>query len=126
MNKRYQASIINHKNGNFQNNCVANLERIFINTSVVSDGGNFTDKKRNTKEIQEYLREASDKAWLSHSRLCENEEIENQRIENVTRILEQYRDIPDDGYTEWECGYWNGIMSALRWALGDDRDFLDT
>lgn len=40
-------------------------------------------------------------------------------------ILNAYDDIPDDGYDDWECGYWNGILGAMRWVLGEDRDFLD-
>jgi hypothetical protein len=29
----------------------------------------------------------------------------------------------DSGY---ELGFWEGKLSALRWVLGDDWDFLDT
>jgi hypothetical protein len=27
---------------------------------------------------------------------------------------------------DFKRGMWNGKLSALRWALGEDRDFLDT
>ena len=60
------------------------------------------------------------------SRPCDNPEIESRRIATIDRIFSTYNDIPEDGYTDWECGYWNGIMGALRWVLGDDKDFLDT
>ena len=37
-----------------------------------------------------------------------------------------YDDIPEDGYDTWERGYWNGIMGALRWVIGLEKNFLDT
>lgn len=49
-----------------------------------------------------------------------------RRIKNIRRILSTYNDIPKDGYTDWERGYWNGIMGALRWVLGDEKDTLHT
>lgn len=33
---------------------------------------------------------------------------------------------PEDPLDGMEYEYWVGIMSALRWVLGDDRHFLDT
>jgi hypothetical protein len=31
--------------------------------------------------------------------------------------------LPED---DWEFGYWNGKLAALRWVLGSEWDFLDT
>ena len=82
--------------------------------------------RRKTKEITKYLDEAFDKVWLMRTRECENEEIENRRVENIRRILKEYNDIPD-GYSDWECGYWNGVLGTLRWVLGEEeKDNLDT
>lgn len=82
---------------------------------------------RDREEIGAYLDEASDKVWLMRSRPCsENPAIEKDRRAAVQRILETYDDIPKRGYSDWECGYWNGILGALRWVLGDEKDFLDT
>lgn len=81
---------------------------------------------REREEIEEYRNEAFDKVWLMRSHPCENPKIEADRMKAVRRILRSYKDIPNGGYTDWECGYWNGIMGALRWVLGDEKDFLDT
>lgn len=82
---------------------------------------------RDEDEIVKYCREAEDKVWLMRTRPCdEYPDIEADRQIAVKRILNTYNDIPREGYTDWECGYWNGIMGALRWVLGDDKDFLDT
>lgn len=124
--KREMAYVINHRNGNFKNNSVDNLEYTFINTSAASEGNCYSDGIRNDEEIGDYLAEACDKAWLSHTTPCTREDIESDRLRNIERILNSYPDIPEDGYTEWERGYWNGIMGALRWVLGEEKDFLDT
>lgn len=81
---------------------------------------------RKRKEIEQYCKEAFDKVWLMRSRPVENEEIESRRIAAVKRILCTYDDIPENGYSDWECGYWNGILGALNWVMGEERDFLDT
>lgn len=86
-------------------------------------------RKRN--EIEDYLDEATDKVWLMRSRKIPDPSLEARRLGKVEYILEKYPDIPIDSrgclnFTDWDCGYWNGIMGALRWMLGDDKDFLDT
>lgn len=82
--------------------------------------------KRREKEILKYLDEAFDKVWLTRTHECDIPEIEEKRLENIQRIFATYNDIPEGRYNDWECGYWNGIMGALRWVLGDEKDFLDT
>lgn len=82
---------------------------------------------RDRDEIYEYEKEASDKVWLM--RTCNIARRKPQYEVSrpaMNRILSTYNDIPRDGYSTWECGYWNGIMGALRWVLGDEKDFLDT
>lgn len=82
---------------------------------------------RSEDEISAYTEEATDKVWLMR-----NYDIRDKRPayecsrKGAERILKTYDDIPDDGYDTWECGYWNGIMSALRWVMGDEKDNLDT
>ena len=81
---------------------------------------------RRVKEIKKYMDEAFDKVWLMRTHPCDNPSIEKERTKNVQRILETYDDIPEDEYTNWESGYWCGILAALRWVLGDEKNFLDT
>lgn len=81
---------------------------------------------RSREEIEEYENEALNKVWLMRSRPCDIPDIEERRVAGIERVLNSYNDIPEDGYTDWECGYWNGIMGALRWVMGDEKDFLDT
>lgn len=82
---------------------------------------------RSRDEIGNYLREAEDKAWLMCC--CD---IANRKPKHgasttaMNRILNAYDDIPKEGYDAWNCGYWNGIMGALRWILGDEKNYLDT
>lgn len=83
-------------------------------------------KRRTISEIIEYQDEAFDKVWLMRTRPCEDPDTEKRRVDAIERIFNAYDDIPENGYTDWECGYWNGIMGALRWVLGSDKDELDT
>lgn len=82
---------------------------------------------RSRDEINEYELEASEKVWLMRScYISRKEPVHEVARPAMERILSTYSDIPEDGYDTWECGYWNGIMAALRWVLGDDKNFLDT
>ena len=82
---------------------------------------------RSKQEIQNYKNEAFEKVWLMRTRPCDNEEFEARRQEEIKRILDTYDDIPKEGYSDWECGFWNGVMATCRWVLGDEKkDNLDT
>lgn len=82
---------------------------------------------RDREEIGDYLKEATDKVWLMRScDIAKELSKPGTGVDPIKRILNAYDDIPKMGYDTWECGYWNGIMGALRWVLGDEKNFLDT
>ena len=82
---------------------------------------------RSRDEIADYENEAFDKVWLMRNCcISEREPVHEVSRSGMERIMSTYNDIPKNGYDTWECGYWNGIMGALRWVLGDEKDFLDT
>ena len=82
---------------------------------------------RSRKDLIAYHKEANDKVWLMRTCHCDNPETETRRQAAIERILATYDDIPEEGYNNWEYGYWNGVMATLRWVLGDEeRDNLDT
>lgn len=82
---------------------------------------------RSEQELIDYEKEAFDKVWLMRTSPCENPEIEARRQAAAKRILDTYNDIPKEGYNDWECGFWSGVMATCRWALGDEeKDNLDT
>lgn len=82
--------------------------------------------KRDKKEIIEYLDEVFDKVWYMRSHPCDNPKIEKQRLEAIKKTEEKYPEVLN-GFSDWECGFYNGVLGTLRWILGDDeKDNLDT
>ena len=54
-------------------------------------------------------------------------EIAKGVLEAAEKIKEKYKDDPDlNPCNNFEWGMINGKLSALRWVLGDEWDFLDT
>lgn len=80
---------------------------------------------RKEKQIFKYLEEAGAKVWYMRSRPCDIPEIEKERLKAIAKVEKKYPEVLE-GFDDWECGYWNGIMSALRYVLGDEKDDLDT
>lgn len=83
---------------------------------------------RSRKDLMAYHKEASDKVWLMRSYNFEMKQpIHEVGRPGCEKILATYNDIPEKGYEDWECGYWNGILGTLNWILGDEeRNNLDT
>ena len=100
--------------------CVCEFMNSYDNRKYFMDDTHMLHRDlRDIDEICAYEKEAFDKVWLMRSR-------PGECPDGVQRVLERYDDIPEDGYTDWECGYWNGILGALRWVTGDEKNFLDT
>ena len=83
---------------------------------------------RSRKDIQEYQHEAWDKVWLMRSYDFEDKTpFHEEGRKGCERILTTYDDIPDNGYDDWEYGFWSGVLGTLNWILGDEeKDNLDT
>lgn len=93
---------------------------------------------RKKKEIDEYMNEAFDIVWLVRtiSLLEEGKlndtpsDIINEAQKQVARICENL-DINSEEelltrFSDWDYGYWSGILAALRWVTGEEKDMLDT
>lgn len=93
---------------------------------------------RKKNEINEYMNEAFDVVWfvrtiglLSDGSL-ENtpEDIINEVKRNVERICQSHGIKNNEDVfefcDEWKYGYWSGILAALRWVMGEEKDSLDT
>jgi len=46
--------------------------------------------------------------------------------ESRKRVVQTYGLENLGAYSEWESGYLHGHLSALRWVMGDEWNFLDT
>ena len=53
-------------------------------------------------------------------------EIRHRRDEARARIVETYGAENVGPWDDWDWGFVHGKLSALRWVLGDEWDFLDT
>lgn len=88
---------------------------------------------RSAKEIVDYEDEMCDRVWFcreaSRKEVLENvpEDIKIAHDKALDRIAEQYfNNDKDPEVNDYQYGYWCGAMAALRWVLGEDKDFLDT
>ena len=99
------------------------------------DAADFVEEPRRLDEILQAEQEFFDRVW--HERhlvsMMEHEAGERQfapdilqgALANVERVKARWPDVrPVESNFEW--GMWNGKLSALRWVLGSEWDFLDT
>lgn len=98
----------------------------------------FQEEPRRLTEIGEAEREMFDRLWYHHSLQHEyqlraaGEDAEVERLQAIagrgrSRVEETYTQSGQLGpYTDFELGMLNGKLSALRWVLGSEWDFLDT
>nr|WTC08485.1 PIN domain-containing protein [Streptomyces anthocyanicus] len=83
---------------------------------------------RSLIDILEAEEEYFDRIWYNRSiaHLSKNPETEDVGKKARERIEGKYGKgdlLPE---SDWEFGYWNGKLAALRWVLGSEWDFLDT
>ena len=91
---------------------------------------------RSKKVVNEYLDEAHDRVWLIRKQQMFNNmlmgteavhaAVLGECMKAIDRVCDKYsidfKEMADD----WDYGYWCGILAALRWVMGDEKDFLDT
>ena len=81
---------------------------------------------RTEEEIIKYMNEACDKVWYMRSHPCNIPDIEKGRLNAIKRVEKEYPEVKN-GFSDWECGFWNGVLGTLRWVLGEEeKDNLDT
>jgi hypothetical protein len=100
----------------------------------ILDMSDFQENPRTLTEILEAEQEFFDRCWYLHSRYLTDryesgESSETSKQYDVSksaqaRVLARRPDLqlPEN---EFEWGMWNGKLSALRWVLGSEWDFLD-
>jgi len=98
----------------------------------------FKEEPRRLDEILEAEQEFFDRVWYHRSLMREitvEQEEGPEGVVNLLRIAGQgrrrveakYSRLGELGpYTDFELGMLNGKLSALRWVLGSEWDFLDT
>lgn len=98
----------------------------------------FQDEPRRLAEISAAEKEMFDRVWYHRSLqheyrlLHEGNDLEVERLHKMARsgrerVEATYTEPGKLGpYTDFELGMLNGKLSALRWVLGADWDFLDT
>ena len=119
-----------------------------LDTALVNNlGAEFTEEAEETElvhedprtlaEILEAEKEFFDKIWYVR-KLILREKIEageheplpigmDERIDNAMRAIEERYGADNVGpWDDWGWGFVHGKLSALRWVLGSEWDFLDT
>ncbi len=98
----------------------------------------FQQESRTEIEILEALDRLFDQIWYNRhwnirTKVDRGEESVSSEVMKVAldaaqRVESKYKDDPGalGPWDDFEWGMLNGKMSALRWVLGDDWDFLDT
>lgn len=98
----------------------------------------FEEEPRRLDEIMAAETEMFDRVWyhrslmLEHRLLEQGDEVEVRRVQQLAakgraRVEASYTMPGQLGpYSDFELGMLNGKLSALRWVLGSEWDFLDT
>jgi len=96
----------------------------------------FREEPRRLDEILEAEQEFFDRAWHERHLVFRKEYEAGERGRAMPEIYKQARAAAERVKARWpdirpvesdfEWGMWNGKLSALRWVLGSEWDFLDT
>lgn len=109
----------------------------WVNPDAIGEHAfDFSNQPRRTDEILESLELLWDQIWYNRHK-CRMNRIETGKVDEAPEIVklakaaakrvEKRRGKENLGpWNDFEWGMLNGKMSALRWVLGDEWDFLDT
>ena len=97
----------------------------------------YTGKRRTLKELQEAENEFFDKLWYvrhqwskqrcKDGRISQDPQICADAEDSAKRVERSYGDVVEwYPQTDYEQGFLEGTLSAVRWAMGDYFGFLDT
>jgi len=104
--------------------------------STKKDNTDTFESQRTDDQIRAAIEELFDKVWYDrHQQLKQNvedgtetvnPEIWKQAKKAAAKIEAMYPQSELGPYSDFDWGMLNGKLSALRWAMGDEWDFLDT
>lgn len=96
----------------------------------------YEPERRTEEEIDEYMSEAFDRVWLVRRQnhvwdmLTGQESISVDILDDmnkaITEVCQKYNIDFQKPVPDWDYGYWSGILAALRWVMGEEKDMLDT
>lgn len=93
------------------------------------------NERRSDIEILDALEEFFDKIWYNRHQVLMHRVTEGRSIDpSILEVAKQAARQVEQKYGKDQLGPWsdfewgilNGKLSALRWVMGDDWDFLDT
>jgi hypothetical protein len=95
------------------------------------DEFDFPDNPRNYDEISEAEKELFDRIWYVRSLIHEQKTDDVEQLLHIAgpgraRVEAKYGRDNLGPYSDFDWGMLHGKLSALRWVLGDEWDFLDT
>ena len=102
----------------------------------LEDYPEYSQEMRSEEEIYKYMNEAHDKVWLVRKQNLYynlllgkesiNVDVLDGCIKAIDEVCKKYKIDFKEPVSDWDYGYWSGILAALRWVMGDEKDVLDT
>ena len=90
---------------------------------------------RTEEEIHEFMNQASDMIWLArkqnmfYNMLLGIEGVDASTLDGCNKAIDEICQRYDIDFKEpisdWENGYWNGILVALSWIMGGEIEYVD-
>lgn len=86
---------------------------------------------RTEDEVNEYMNEAHNLVWMMREQDVfgkDSKEVEEELLKYQEEFCYICKEYDVDFYSslgDFWTGYWTGILSALRWINGEEKDFLE-